>query len=146
MVAYSVIQELLDELDSEDRTAPLNKTILTSITHYIFCASDMPTVLIDLTTSLINQIQLYNQTICVELLSQVIQALYHCSFLLPQEVAVGGEQGRSLYQEIDYIFDKIVGLFGMVDNSIDFLMKDWQYQRYFCTILAETQYYYFKSK
>lgn len=146
MVAYTVIQELLDELDSEDRTLPLNAIILTTITHYIFCTSDMPTVLIDLTTSLLNQIQLYNQTICVELLSQLIQALYHCSYITSSEVRVGGESGRSFYQEIDYIFDKIVGLFDLIDHSIDFLMKDWQYQRYLCTILAETQYYYFKSK
>ena len=138
-----MIQEVLEELDSSDRTLQLNVVILESISHYIYCASDMPTTLVDLTTTMINQITLYKQIICIELIPLLLQSLYHCSFLFPN-TRLGGQE-QSLYSEIDFIFDKVIPVFDGVETSIDFLMKDWQYQRYMCTILAEVQYYYFKG-
>ena len=145
MVAYSVIQELLEELNSSDRTLPLNAIIIKTISHYIYCASDMPTTLVDLTTTVINQITLSKNIICMELIPLLLKALYHCSYLSP-DTRLGGENERSLYSEIDYIYDKVIPIFGDVENSIDFMMEKWPYQRYICTLLAEVQYYYFKGE
>ena len=81
----------------------------------------------------------------MELIPFLIKALYNCSYMFPN-TRLGGEQERSLYSEIDYIFDKVIPIFGDVENSIDFMMKNWQYQQYMCTLLAEVQYFYFKGK
>lgn len=140
MVAYSVVQEILDELDSADRTVFTNVIILESISHYVFCATDMPTTLVDLTSSVLNQITLNQQTICIELLPLFIKAFYHCSLTSPETT-----QGNSLYSELDYVVDKMKPLFAVIRESMEFLLKDWQYQRYFCTILAEIQYFYYKG-
>ena len=93
-----------------------------------------------MTSSVLTQITLNQQTICIELLPLFIKAFYHCSLTSPETT-----QGNSLYSELDYVVDKMKPLFAVIKESMEFLLKDWQYQRYFCTILAEIQYFYYKG-
>ena len=71
------------------------------------------------------------QTVCLQVIPQLIKALYHCSTR-----SLTGES--AVYSEIDYVFDKI--------QSIDFYMKDWTLQEYYCTPYAELQYFYHKRE
>ena len=97
----------------------------------------MPTTIIDLTSSILDQIIQNHQFICLEVLPPLIKSLYHCSSY--------SEATNQIYSEIDYVFDKINPLFTKQLDSIDFYIKDWSQQTYYCTIYAEMNYYYFKS-
>lgn len=137
VVAYSVIQQILEKVDSAKRSSPDNSLILSTLIHYIICCSDMPTTIIDLTSSILDQIIQNHQFICLEVLPTLIKSLYHCSSY--------SEATNQIYSEIDYVFDKINPLFTKQLDSIDFYIKDWSQQTYYCTIYAEMNYYYFKS-
>lgn len=137
VVAYSVIQQLLDHIDSAHHDNPENALVLSTLIHYIQCCSDMPTTIIDLTSSILDQIFQYNQMLCLEVLPALIKSLYHCSSY--------PEMAQKVYSEIDYIFDKINPLFQKQLDSIDFYVQDWKRQTYICTICAEVNYFYFKS-
>lgn len=97
----------------------------------------MPTTIIDLTSSILDQIFQYNQMLCLEVLPALIKSLYHCSSY--------PEMAQKVYSEIDYIFDKIDPLFQKQLDSIEFYVQDWKQQTYTCTIYAEINYFYFKS-
>lgn len=137
VVAYSVIQQLLDQIDSAHHDNPENALVLSTLIHYIHCCSDMPTTIIDLTSSILDQIFQYNQMLCLEVLPALIKSLYHCTSY--------PEMAQKVYSEIDYIFDKIDPLFQKQLDSIDFYVQDWKQQTYICTIYAEVNYFYFKS-
>ena len=96
-MAYSVIQQLLDKIDSANQDSPENALVLSTLIHYIYCCSDMPTTIIDLTSSILDQIFQYNQLLCLEVLPALIKSLYHCSSY--------PEMAQKVYSEIDYIFD-----------------------------------------
>lgn len=79
------------------------------------------------------------QTVCLQVIPQLIKALYHCSTR-----SLTGES--AVYSEIDYVFDKIDAAFSTLFQSIDFYMKDWTLQEYYCTLYAELQYFYHKRE
>lgn len=70
------------------------------------------------------------QTVCLQVIPQLIKALYHC-----MTHSLTGES--AVYSEIDYVFDKIDAAFFTLFQSIDFYVKDWTLQEYYCTLYAE---------
>lgn len=46
---------------------------------------------------------------------------------------------------IDYVFSKVDAFFSHILATTDFFLKDWTVQEFYCTVYAQTQFFYFKS-
>ena len=46
---------------------------------------------------------------------------------------------------IDYVFSKVDAFFSHIFATTDFFLKDWTVQEFYCTVYAQTQFFYFKS-
>lgn len=105
---------------------------------------DMASILIDLSSAILDQIAAYQQVSLLELLPTIIKALQKTS-VIHGNIPLPAAHRDTIYNEVDYVFDKISAYFDPIFDSIDFYVKDWKYQDYICSIFAEVQYHYFCS-
>lgn len=62
----------------------------------------------------------------------------HCALLSP-------DCQQEAYSMIDYVFSKVDAFFSHILATTDFFLKDWTVQEFYCTVYAQTQFFYFKS-